>query len=257
MKLTRVSSLAKNAPKIFIIPGGPGLSSLTLRDLDLLKRNFELVYVDMQGTNDSEYQGEKSFSDLSSTLTEIVKEESGLKYALGHSFGGFFAAELFLREAVSGLVCLSTPFSQASLSSANENYEANRTECLTEAESAWSQKQDNPSFAKWLSEYGALYFINPKGKNLLLTDEVSAQFFKDNRADVLDKETTLDLLYKIGGIKTFIAGQDDKLLSVNILKNDSQRGGFEFFTVENASHFVTVDQPAKVAGLIESQLLRS
>lgn len=108
-----------DAPKIFIIPGGPGLSSPTLRDLDLLKRNFELVYVDMQGTNGSDYQDRRSFAELSFSLTEVVQNESGLKYALGHSFGGFFASELFLREVVSGLVCLSTPFSQVSLLSAN------------------------------------------------------------------------------------------------------------------------------------------
>lgn len=257
IKLTRVASFDNNAPKIFMIAGGPGLSSLTLRDLDLLKRHFELIYVDMQGTNDSKYQGKKSFADLSSALVEIVKEESGVKYALGHSFGGFFASELFLHKAVSGLICLSTPFSQASLSSANENYEANKTSNLAEAESSWSHKQDNSSFARWLSEYGFLYFTNPKGKNLLLTDEVSFQFFKDNRSDVLDKEVMLDSLSKVEGAKVFIAGQEDKLLSVNLLKNDSQRGGFQFFAVENASHFVNVDQPEKVAGLVESQLLRS
>lgn len=249
--------MTKNAPKIFIIAGGPGLSSLTLRDLDLLKRNFELIYVDMQGTNDSEYQGQKSYADLSSALNEIVKKESGMKYALGHSFGGFFASDLFLSKAVSGLICLSTPFSQASLSSANENYEANKTSSLAEAESAWSDKQDDSSFAKWLSEYGVLYFTNPKGRSLLLTDEVSSQFFKDNRADVLDKENMLDSLSNIDGAKIFIAGQADKLLPMNVLREDSQRGGFQFFAVENASHFVTVDQPEKVARLIEFQLLRS
>jgi hypothetical protein len=41
IKLTRVQSEKQNAPKLFIISGGPGLSSNTLRDLDLLKRSFE------------------------------------------------------------------------------------------------------------------------------------------------------------------------------------------------------------------------
>lgn len=257
IKLTRILSLADNAPKLFIIPGGPGLSSLTLRDLDLLKRNFELVYVDMQGTNGTEYQNKRTFAELSSVLAEAIKKESGPKYALGHSFGGFFASELLLREVVSGLICLSTPFSEVSLLAANENYEANKASGLAEAEFVWEHKQDDASFAKWLSEYGVLYFKSSKGKELVSTDKVSSQFFKDNRADVLDKEVMLESLLKIEGVKIFIAGQDDKLLPMNVLKNDSQRGGFQFFTVEDASHFVTVDQPEKVAGLIESQLLRS
>lgn len=78
-----------------------------------------------------------------------------------------------------------------------------------------------------------MYFKSPKGKVLVSTDKVSSQFFKDNRADFLDKEVMLDSLSKIEGKKVFIAGQDDKLLPMNVLKNDSQRGGFQFFTIES------------------------
>lgn len=255
IKLTKVASLATNAPKIFIMAGGPGLSSLTLRDLDLLKGNFELIYVDLQGTNGSEYQGKKSFAEIATALANVIKNESGVKFSLGHSFGGFFAVDLFLREAVSGLVCISTPFSKASLSSANNNYAANETPALNEAESDWSQKQDDSSFAKWLSEYGVLYFTGPKGKELLLKDKVSASFFKDNRSDVLDKESMLESLNRIKGKKLFICGKDDKLLPPSVLKNDAQIGNFDFFEIENASHFVIVDQPEKVASLIENKLL--
>jgi hypothetical protein len=65
IKLTRVQSEKQNAPKLFIA-GGPGLSSNTLRDLDLLKRSFELVYVDIQGTNGSAYTGKKTFLEIAS-----------------------------------------------------------------------------------------------------------------------------------------------------------------------------------------------
>lgn len=250
-------SASANARKIFIIPGGPGLSSLTLRDLDLLSRSFELIYVDLQGTNGSSYKDKQTFSEISSSLAETIKKESGEKFVLGHSFGGFFASEMLLREVVSGLICISTPFSKAALTSANENYSANKSPSLIEAETLWSEKQDNFSFANWLSEYGTLYFKKSKGKEILLNDKVSSAFFKDNRSDVLDKESILLSLSKFDGVKIFIAGQDDRLLSSNILKNDSQVGKFDFFEIEDASHFVTVDQPAKVAGVIESKLLRS
>lgn len=254
IKLTRVPSSVVNAPKIFVISGGPGLSSLTMRGLDLISRSFELIYVDLQGTNGSSYNGKKTFAEISSALAEEIKKESGVKLALGHSFGGFFASEMLLREVVSGIICISTPFSNAALSSANENYAANKTPALIEAETIWSQKQDDHSFAKWLSEYGVLYFQSAKGKELLLGDNVSSAFFKDNRADVLDKESMLASLSKIERPKIFIAGQNDKLLTLSILKNDSQIGKFDFFEIDEASHFVTVDQPVKVAGVIESQL---
>lgn len=256
IKLTRVQSEKQNAPKLFIIAGGPGLSSNTLRDLDLLKRSFELMYVDIQGTNGSAYTGKKSFAEISSALVDVVVNESGEKFSLGHSFGGFLAAELFIREVVSGLVCISTPFTKEALSAANENYNHNKTSALSDAEIEWSKNQDNTSFSKWLSEYGELYFNTPKGKGILQNDKVSARYFKDNRSDVLDKETILSSLAQIGSKKVFIAGTDDKLLPASILEKDSHLGKFDFNQIEDASHFVMIDQPVMVAKVIETKLLQ-
>lgn len=257
IKLTRVASSVVNAPKLFVLSGGPGLSSLTMRGLDLLNRSFDVIYVDFQGTNGSSYLGKKSFVEQVSLLSETIKNESGLKYILGHSFGGFFASDIFLQGGVAGLVCISTPFSRASLEAANDNYETHKTPALAEAELNWSQNQDDASFAKWLSEYGVLYFKNSEGRTILLNDQVSSAFFKDNRTDVLDKEVMLESLEKHNGIKVFICGKDDKLLPSNILKNDAHLGKFNFYEIEHASHFVTVDQPEEVARLIETKLLRS
>ncbi len=256
IKLTRITSNVENAPKIFIISGGPGLSSFTMRDLDLLKRSFELIYLDFQGTNESEYLGEKSFADLTLAISQVVQRETGIKYILGHSFGGFFAADVMLRESLNGLVCIATPFTEAALSSAGENYAAYMTPELAEAEQIWSQDQDDKSLALWLSAYGVLYFTNLKGKELLLKDKTSASFFKDNRADASNMEALLESLNRIERPKVFICGKEDKLLPHEVLEKDAQLGKFEIFKVENASHFVTFDQPESVAWLIENKLLR-
>lgn len=257
IKLTRVASKTANAPKIFILSGGPGISSLTLRDLDLLKRNFELIYLDMQGTNDSSYEGKKSFSELCTLVGEITSNETGEKYILGHSYGGFLAAGIFQESNfANGLICIATPFSKESLATANDTYSSNKTPSLSDAENTWAEKQDDSSFAKWLSEYGTLYFKNQKAKELLLNDKVSAQFFKDNRSDISNQVSVFEHFEKIKLPKLFIAGKEDKLLPSEVLKNDALAGGFDFFEVEDASHFVTVDQPEKVAGLIEKHLLR-
>lgn len=258
IKLTRVASSATNAPKIFVIAGGPGLSSLTLRNLDLLRSKFELVYLDFQGTNDSEYLGKKSFSELCTLIGEAIKNESGKKYLLGHSYGGVLAAGILAQVfSVDGLICIAAPFSKASLDAANVNYNENKTPALEYAASVWADKQDDDSFRNWLSEYGPLWFKSPKGKELMLSDKVSAQFFIDNRSDISNHLNVIDEIFKIKTQKIFIAGSEDKLLPPEILKNDATNGGFEFFEIPEASHFVTLDQPEKVAGLIESQLLRS
>ena len=256
IKLTRIQSETQNAPKLFVIAGGPGLSSNTLRDLDLLKRSFELVYVDIQGTNGSAYTGKKTYLDIASSLADVVSKESGTKFALGHSFGGFLASELLIRGLVSGLVCISTPFARGSLAAANDNYNLHKTVALTEAENEWSKNQDDSSFAKWLSEYGLLYFKSLRGREILLNDKVSSSFFKDNRSDVLDKEAILSSLSLIRSTKLFISGKEDKLLPVSVLENDSQVGKFDFHQIENASHFVTIDQPLMVAKIIETKLLK-
>ena len=85
---------------------------------------------------------------------------------------------------------------------------------------------------------------------------MSSRFFKDNRSDVLDKEAMLSSLSQTSGTKLFISGKEDKLLPVSVLENDSQVGKFDFHQIENASHFVTIDQPLMVAKIIETKLLQ-
>jgi len=258
IKLTRVASSATNAPKIFVIAGGPGLSSLTLRDLDLLKRKFELVYLDFQGTNNSEYLGKKSFSELCTLIGEAIKNESGKKYLLGHSYGGVLAAGILAQGFnADGLICIAAPFSKASLDAANVSYNENKTAILEGSRIYWEKMQDDNSFKIWLSDYGDLWFKSPKGKDLILADKVSSQFFLDNRSDISNQSSLIDSLAKTKTQKIFISGSEDKLLPPEVLKNDATNGGFEFFEIPEASHFVTVDQSEKIAGLIESLILRS
>ena len=51
--------------------------------------------------------------------------------------------------------------------------------------------------------------------------------------------------------KLFIAGKQDVMLPETVLSEDAASGGFNFISINNASHFVTFDQPESVAGLIE------
>jgi pimeloyl-ACP methyl ester carboxylesterase len=251
IKLTKVTSDKKDAPSLIMIPGGPGLSSLTLRSMDILSRSFNLLYVDFPGTNGNLYKEDNSFDDLSIALKSELQKINGPKFVLGHSYGGFFAADLALKMKLDGIICISVPFSEKSLFAASENYSTKKSHALSLVEEEWEKLQDDKSLAKWLSEYGELYFIKEEGRDLLVNDKVSARFFLANRSDAIQKEFLLPLLKQNETRKLFIAGKLDGMLSEEILKEDAVNSGFNFISVNNASHFVTFDQPESVAGLIE------
>lgn len=251
IKLTKVLSEKSGAPALILIPGGPGLSSSTLRSMDILKRAFNLFYVDFPGVDGTPYNADRSFQELSEILQTELLKINGPKFILGHSYGGFFAANLSLSMEVNGAICISTPFSKKSLESAAENYTANMSQALSDAEEEWQKLQDDKSLAKWLSEYGKLYFVRSEGKKMLLKDKVSARFFLANRSDATNIEPMLSQLKINNSKKLFIAGKQDVMLPEAILKRDADLGGFDFISVNNASHFVTFDQPESVARLIE------
>jgi len=257
IKLTQVASDVETRKYAVIISGGPGLSSLTLRSLDLLKRSMNLVYVDFHGTNDVPYNEDASLEKLSVAAEKELRHSLPLDsdiFLIAHSFGGFFASILADLLPVKGIFCLSVPFSLGSLESVVENYARKATPSLKNAEAEWVKNRNDETFKKWLSEYGELYFINPKGRDLLLNDKSSARFFLANRSDASDKEYLLDNLAQKKILKVFISGKLDSLISEKALEKDALRGGFQFLTVENASHFLTFDQPEKVASLIEQNI---
>jgi pimeloyl-ACP methyl ester carboxylesterase len=255
VQITKIGSTTAHAPHLILIPGGPGLSSHTLRSLDILARSFNLHYVDFPGTNGNPYLGDKGFNELTSELIKKISEIDGKKFVLGHSYGGFFAAEVLLKEKCDGIICISTPFSEEALLSANDNYEKYATPELKKAEELWGKKQDDLNFAKWLSEYGELYFANPEGKELILNDRVSANFFNSNREEINNFELMLSKLSLISKMKLFIIGEEDKLLNAKFLEQDAKWGKFDFKSIENASHFVMFDQPDMVATYIEERIL--
>jgi len=254
IKATRLQSEKKSDIKIFIIPGGPGLSSLTLRGLNPLKADFELVYLDFQGTNGSNYHGKKSYEQISKDISSFIKNEDGKKFVLGHSFGGFFAADAFLEDVVSGVICLSTPFLKSTLMFAGNSYADNSTAELVEAEDKWNLKQDEQSFANWLSHYGKLYFNNKDGHELLKNDLVSSKFFLDNRADAISQQLKLMQMKSKSGLKLFVCGNDDLLLSSINLCENAKCGGFDFVDIEGASHFVSVDRPENLNQIIKTKI---
>ena len=254
IKLTQVESKVSNAPAIFLIPGGPGMSSSTLRSLDLLSRSFHLCYVDLPGTNGVPFE-EWSLNELVDAIATEIKAVGRRVFVLGHSFGGFLAAEAAMKSGVAaGVICVATPFSRECQEAAGENYVDAMTPELKAATDQWERSPSEKSFRDWLSNYGGMYFTATKiaeGTRLLSSDKCSFQLFQTLRPEARNSELVLSRLKEWGGVKLSIAGSHDGLLPVKIMKRDAARGDFSFAAVSDASHFVTFDQPETVARLVE------
>lgn len=255
LKLTHLKSSSETDDYLVLIPGGPGISSLTLRSLDHLKSSFHLIYLDFQGTNDTAFDPDLIFDDLvniiANTLITKIPLEANI-YLIGHSYGGLIATAVGLQIKVKGLFCLSTPFSTESFNAASINYKLKLTPSLSEAEDKWNLEKTNKLFKDWLAEYGELYFLKKGGKELILNDKASALFFMSKRPNISYFENILSKIAKLPITKIFIAGKQDSLLPHEQLIKDSQKGQFQFYIIEDSSHFLTHDQPEEVANLIET-----
>ena len=249
IKRTDVLSSIKTDKHLILIPGGPGISSMSIRDLDLLKRSFHLHYVDFPGTNNNPYLGKKSFDELSDLLLDEIKRIDGQVFCLGHSYGGLFAMDMAIQSACDGIICMATSFTQRSLSSGSM-----ADEVLIHAKNIWIERPSDQTFRQWLEAYQGCWFASHsrnKGKKLMASDPVSAQFYIDNEDDIYKNESLLKVVSKLKTRKVLIAGEDDRTLSWEQLKADAALGNFEFISVQNASHFVMVDQPEIIARIVE------
>ncbi len=255
IQLTHVPCQKAVGPSLVLIPGGPGLSSGTLRSLDMLKRSFHLYYVDFPGTNGVEADQSASFASLSRDLVDRVSNIKGPVFLFGHSFGGFFSARVALDlPKIGGLICAAVPFSAESQKSAYVNYIDAKRGALATAESEWERAPSDSSFSVWLSEYGELYFQKENvqaGKILLATDRCSHALFLSIRGEAKKMDSMAVELREWGGKKLFLTGAHDGLLPNDILQRDAERLGFAFRSIVNASHFVAFDRPEVVAKSIE------
>ena len=259
IQLTHVPSERAGAPSLVLIPGGPGLSSYTLRSMDELRRSFHLYYVDFPGTNGVEFDRAVDFASLSRELAGKVSALTDPVFLFGHSFGGFFAARLAIDlPEVGGLICAAVPFSAESQKTGYVNYVDAKHGALAATAEAWERMPSDSSFSAWLSEYGELYFSRENlqaGKNLMATDRCSHALFLSIRGEAKEMDSMVAELRDWGGRKLFLAGAHDGLLPNDILQRDAERMGFAFRSIAKASHFVTFDRPEEVAKNIEDYFL--
>lgn len=246
--------LGNSGTHLVLIPGGPGLSSNSIRAFDNLASSYQLHYLDLCGTNDTIFQI-SNFEDICLHIKSYMEKLDGKKFILGHSFGGFIASKVSLLTNCDGLICLATPFTTEALNAAGDSYTCKQSVELNNSEEEWINNPSDKTFKNWLSEYQNLYFNDVCfGRELIQKDNVSYRFFLQNRGDIKNNQNLLDELFFWKGRKLFIAGENDGLLPTSILQNDSLKGGFEFKSIPDANHFMMWDQKQVTIEILSNYL---
>jgi pimeloyl-ACP methyl ester carboxylesterase len=255
----RSRSFRMKRPLLALIPGGPGLSSRTLKGIESCDRFFDLAFVDPPGTGGLPEPRAATFEAISDSIVTALAELKRPAILLGHSFGGLYAAQALSqnRIEVAGLVLMSTPLRPESYALASRQYEKHKSRRLSEAESRWEAERDDASFRRWIASYGELYFSRSsclaKGSRLLASDRTSAASCLSLAGAMSDKALSSRLIAAVRayrGRKLFIAGERDLLYPIGQLRRDAKRATMDFRSVPNAGHFPAFEQPARIAKLL-------
>lgn len=250
---------ANKRPLVCFIPGGPGLSSSSLRSMDVLSRTFDLVYIDPPGTGGSAADS-PTFNGVWVSVRDSLKAFGRPLILCGHSFGGIYSVVLANDSQLNvvGLTIIATPLSIAAYKTATDGYNRGRSEALKAAEERYDREQTDENYAELLAAYGPMYFSAQnvaKGSEILRADKVSAKSFENILPALSRNSENIDfvgLLKKVVFPKLFIAGAEEVIFTPAALASDAMGADCRFEVIQQASHFVTFDQPEAVAGLIES-----
>jgi len=247
-------------PRLYLHPGGPGLSSMEFApDCGGLERIFEVAYVDPRGTGKSPRPADARayrLDDYVEDLASLIEEPS---YILGFSHGGLVAQRFAARhpERVRGLVLASTAarFSSDGQTALDRKIAASKGEpWLAEALEALRLEQDNAyeddaELGRILAREMPLYFHRFDGRarawvDLISTDPCNADALRYfNEVEF----ATIDLRPELSRIKAptvIVAGADDFVCPVEAA-GELQFGivGSSLAVIANAGHMTFVEQP--------------
>lgn len=258
------NSEEQGGPTICFFPGGPGLSSKTLRSMDVLSRSFELAFVDPPGTGGLEEVSAPTFEGILGAM-EVELEKLGNRsfIFIGHSFGALYAIELAARKRINvcGLAIIAAPLSEETYEIAKKQYVEFMTPELSDAIEKFDDDKTKGSFNQLLSRYGRLYFSEEtieRGGRLLLSDETSVESFIHVLPTFSRRTPFVDFIGHLRDLavpKFMIAGAVDLLFPASALEADARLTDCRFFKIQDAGHFVTFDQPEAVTALIEEIFL--
>jgi pimeloyl-ACP methyl ester carboxylesterase len=243
------------APNILLIPGGPGLGSLSFEAFASCLKDINVYFFHPTGTIDEDSTELSSYEDQLQELSKEI-EKLGTVYLCGHSFGGIQAVDIALRlpAQIKGVICLASPFSENAFKELSINFNREKTSEQIMMNEVFKNNPTNENYQKWFATYAHIYFSKSKieaGRKLLLEGRVNVKNYLGATNEASRKAHLLNEIKSSQVKKLFIAGNEDHLLPPHILKSDSDSGSFIFKTIVNAGHFVHFEEPEKTAKIVD------
>ncbi len=226
------------------IPGGPGMGPKSFERLaDIL--NINVALYDPTTIFIHSFQGH--VDDL---IKNLPKDYQII--LCGHSFGGLIATRTYLKipTEVTGLICLSVPFSNDAFKSLGDSFAKHMTPELEKAGAEFEKNPTNQNMVEWFCNYDELFFHKnniANGNAMMRADTSSAKNFLEARDDNDHLEDMLGKLKKSSLPKLYINGKEDKLIIPSVASKEAQDGGFSYAEIPNAGHFVHFDNASDCA----------
>ena len=151
-------------PELYCIHGGMGLSSDSLFDgLKNISSMFDLIFIDLRGTGESDPANSYSLDDFSDDVVEIATQIGSheIKGIFGHSLGGMVAINLLGRKSnfFKFSILSNTAMDDQWRTSSKESIQKRNDQNIAKAVEKFNQSPDDVSSLRNLAiSYGPLYF---------------------------------------------------------------------------------------------------
>jgi pimeloyl-ACP methyl ester carboxylesterase len=253
-------TLAGQGPRLFVHPGGPGLSSMEFApDCGGLEKMFEVAYIDPRGTGKTPKPADNRAYRLDDYVDDLAGLITAPSYLLGFSHGGLVAQRFAATypEKLLGLVLASTAarFSPDVEAALQRKIEASKgAPWLADALEALKREQegaytDDAELGRIIAREMPLYFhtFGDRAKSWVASSAAdpcngdALRYF--NEAEF----TSIDLRPELKNIRArtvIVAGADDFICPVEAARelHDGIRDS-SLSVIANAGHMTFVEQP--------------
>jgi proline iminopeptidase len=248
---------------VVLLSGGPGFSPDYLRPIaNRLSGKYKFILLHQRGTGRSKEAGELTFPNLVADLESLRKELGEEKLTLaGHSFGGIlsmmYARKHPERVAALALIASGGPTLKA-VPKFNASLEARFSDEEKAAIKEWTGKLKD-EHAKAVFEITkaktAAYFAD-RSKAKLLIDDMNEGSFRDTVFwAIVPQMMALDIREGLDKVKApvlVLHGKQDPLESAAEVHETFP--GSRLVIVENAGHFLWLEQPEKFYAALDQFL---
>ena len=242
---------------IVFIPGGPGLSSISFKELMPLRKKYSLYFFNPMGTTTKL----KKIPSYYVLLKELKDSTKGLDNVVlcGHSFGGIQVIDIASDNPpnIKGVIAISAPVSKNAFSILFRSFKKESTEKHHNISEKMKIESSDETYKQWFYVHRDFYF-NPQRSNDLISiikdDSVCVKNYLGALNESSQKFDKLDKIKNIKIPKLFISGYLDKVVPPKSAKYEAEKGGFQLKIVQNAGHFIHYECPEDTIKIIDGFL---